>query len=131
YKADQEGPVTFRYSLAPHRTFAPDQAAQFGQGISRPLLTMPASGTPQTKPLLQVSSPKVTVAELKPSDDGKAWIVRLWGASGRDQKVRLKWQGRPIIHANLSDTTENSGPEIGPNFLVPGYDIITLRIPRQ
>ncbi|BCM91243.1 hypothetical protein IAD21_03109 [Abditibacteriota bacterium] len=128
YKADQEGPVTFRYSLAPHGLFAPDEAARFGQGISRPLLAVPASGTLQTKPLLQVSSPQITVAELKPSDDGKAWIVRLWGASGRDQTVRLTWQGRPVTSANLSDTAENSGPKIGPNFSVPGYDVATLRI---
>ncbi len=131
YKADQEGPVTFRYSLAPHGIFAPDEAARFGQGISRPLLAIPSSATLQTQPLLQISSPKVTVAELKPSDDGNAWIVRLWGASGHDQTIRLTWQGHPVTYANLSDTAENSGPKIGPNFSVPGYDIVTLRIPRH
>lgn len=132
YKADQEGPVTFRYAIAPHGTFAPETAARFGQGINRPLLALPASSaSPMKGSLLQVSSPSVTVSELKPSDDGQAWIVRLWGASGRDQSVRLTWQGRPLVNALQSDATEKAGAKIGSTIPVPGYGLVTLRIPRK
>ena len=132
YKADQEGLVTFRYAIAPHGPFAPDAAARFGQGVARPLLAMPASSaTPIKGSLLQVSSPGVTVAELKPSDDGTAWIVRLWGASGRNESVRLTWAGRPVTDALLSDTMENAGAKVGPIIPVAGYDLVTLRIPRD
>ncbi|RYX82293.1 hypothetical protein EON83_20080 [bacterium] len=131
YKADQEGPVTFRYAIAPHGVFVPEQAAKFGQGVNRPLLALSASGTAIKGSLLQVSAPGVTVAELKPSDDGKAWIVRLWGASGRDQNVRLTWKGLPVSSANLSDTSEKAGAKVGPNFSVSGYGITTLRIARN
>ena len=130
YKADQEGPVTFRYAIAPHGKFAPDAAARFGQGMARSLLAMPASSAAPVKSLLQVSSPGVTVSELKPSDDGKAWIVRLWGASGRDERVRLTWKGRPLASANLSNASEKAGAKVGPAIAVPGYGLVTLRIPR-
>ncbi|RYG71371.1 glycoside hydrolase, partial [bacterium] len=131
YKADQEGPVTFRYAIAPHGAFAADAAARFGQGVSRPLVALLASGNAVKGSLLQVSSPRVTVSELKPSDDGKAWIVRLWGASGRAQTVKLSWKGKPLTAAYLSNTTEKAGAKIGPNFAVPGYGVVTLRIPRS
>ena len=131
YKADQEGPVTFRYAIAPHGVFSPDAAARFGQGVSRPLIALPASGQPMKGSLLQVSSPGVTVSELKPSDDGKAWIVRLWGASGRDQNVRLRWRGRPVVNAQMSDVTEKAGSQVGADVPVPGYGLVTLRIPRN
>ena len=131
YKADQEGPVTFRYAIAPHGPFTPDAAARFGQGVARPLLAMPASSaTPIKGSLLQLSSPGVTVSELKPSDDGQAWIVRLWGASGRNESVRLLWAGRPVTNAFLSDTTEKAGAKASQSIAVPGYGLVTLRIPR-
>ena len=130
YKADQEGLVRFRYAIAPHGAFTPDQAARFGQGFSRPLVMMPASGQPRQGSLLQVSSPGVTVSELKPSNDGKAWIVRLWGASGREQRVRLTWQGRPLLNAQLSDIMEGEGAKVGPDITVPGYGLTTIRIAR-
>ena len=130
YKADQQGPVTFRYAIAPHGKFAPDAAARFGQGFARPLLSLPASSAQPVKSLLQLSSPGVTVSELKPSDDGKAWIVRLWGASGRDERVRLTWQGCPLAGANLSDPSEKAGAKVGPVIAVPGYGLVTLRIAR-
>ncbi len=131
YKADQSGPVTFRYSVAPHGVYTPDAATRFGQGISQPLLALPASGHLPTGSLLQISSPGVTVTELKPSDDGTAWIVRLWGASGHSERVRLTWQGQPLAHVYLSNTQEQIGSALGPIFTVPGNGLITLRIPHK
>lgn len=130
YKADQEGPVTFRYALASHAVFNPAAAARFGQAVSRPLLALPAVGRPLAGSLLQISSPGVTVSELKPSDDGQAWIVRLWGASGQAERVRLTWRGHPLARVRMSDTTEKAGPKVGPDVPVPGYGLITLRIAR-
>jgi len=52
YRAEQEGPVVFRYAIRPHKTFSPDQAARFGVDCSQPLLAMKASATPTAKPRL-------------------------------------------------------------------------------
>ncbi len=44
YKADQEGPTTFRYSLLPHRQYDPAAAQRFGIECSQPLVAVPARG---------------------------------------------------------------------------------------
>jgi hypothetical protein len=41
YKAGQEGPTTFRYSIEPHRKFESGRAAQFGVERSQPLVVVP------------------------------------------------------------------------------------------
>ncbi|MGQ9592009.1 MAG: hypothetical protein ACUVYA_17140, partial [Planctomycetota bacterium] len=38
YRAEQEGPVAFRYAIRPHRAYAPAEAARFGVAASQPLI---------------------------------------------------------------------------------------------
>lgn len=90
YKADQEGPLTFRYALTAHGPYAGDAAARFGTGLSQPLVVREAVA-PIT-PLLALSDAGVIATSLAPSDDGKALIVRLYGASGEDRRVTLTWR---------------------------------------
>jgi len=40
YKASQEGPTTFRYSIEPHGKFASGGAARFGAERSQPLVVV-------------------------------------------------------------------------------------------
>jgi len=47
------------------------------------------------RPLLRVEPADVLVTALKPSDDNKAYIVRLFGASGHDRKAKLTWSTAP------------------------------------
>ncbi len=93
YRADQEGPVVFHYALQPHWRFAPEQAAQFGISCSQPLIAARASGKTPPASRLQLSTDTVIVSAFKPADDGGGWIVRLFGASGQPQKVRLSRSG--------------------------------------
>jgi hypothetical protein len=44
YRADQEGPVAFRYALRPHAGFDAREADRFGMGVRRPLLVTEARG---------------------------------------------------------------------------------------
>ena len=44
YKADQEGPATFRYAIWSHGAFRAEDTARFGVDCSQPLLVRPASG---------------------------------------------------------------------------------------
>ena len=64
---------------------------------------------------------------LKPSDDQKAVIVRLFGASGATRKVKLQWGSTQPRSVHLSDTSERPGRAIGDRVAVPGYGLITLR----
>jgi len=127
YRADQEGPTVFRFALHPHRTFVPDEAARFGISCSQPLLVTKAMGQSPIRPRLRISSDKVLVSAFKPADDGKGWIVRLFGASGQMQKVKLSWSAPSPRRTWISDLSEAPKQEIGSSVEVPGWGIVTLR----
>jgi alpha-mannosidase len=127
YRAEQEGLTVFRYAIRPHKRFAPDEAARFGVACSQPLIAAPASGPAADKPRLTLSSDKVVVTAFKPSDDGKGWIVRLFGASGQAEKVKLGWAKPAPRQLWLSDTSEAPRQVIGPAVEVPAWGIVTLR----
>jgi alpha-mannosidase len=127
YRADQEGPVVFRYSIRAHKAFAPEEAAKFGVACSQPLVAGPASGPVLAKPRLELSPPGVLASTFKPSDDGKGWIVRLFGASGKTQSVKLAWAAPAPQQIWLSDTSERPKQKIGGTIEVPAWGIVTLR----
>ena len=128
YRAFQEGPTTFRYVLRPHGSSDPAETTRFATGFSEPLLAVPASDKkPLSKPLLTLSSDDAVVTDLKPSDDGKAWIVRLFGASGKDSSVELHWGSRKPKAVFLSNTSETKEAKTGETISVPGYGLVTLR----
>jgi len=127
YRAEQEGPTVFRYAIRPHKSFAAEEAAKFGVACSQPLIVVPAAGGLAGEPRLELSSGKVTVSAFKPSDDGKGWIVRLFGASGRPEKVNLSWAYTVPQQLWLSDTSEQPRERAGASITVPGWGIVTLR----
>jgi alpha-mannosidase len=127
YRAEQEGPTVFRFALRAHKGFSAIEAARFGVGCSQPLIAAPAAGPAPGKPRLELSSDKVVVTAFKPSDDGKAWIVRLFGASGKAEKVKLAW-ARPVPQQVwLSDTSERPREKAATSIEVPAWGIVTLR----
>ena len=103
----------FRYAIRPHKGFAADDAARFGVACSQPLIVVPASGpaAPASR-ASQLSSDKVVITAFKPSDDGKAWIVRLFGASGKTEKVKL-CLGQPRPAAVVAQRHQRTAPAKG------------------
>jgi len=128
YRAFQEGPTTFRYVLRPHGSSVPAETTRFATGFSQPLLAVAAlDKQPLSAPLLTLSSDDAVVTDLKPSDDGKAWIVRLFGASGKDSSIELHWGSRKPKAVFLSNTSETKEAKAGKTISVPGYGLVTLR----
>ncbi len=127
YKADQDGPTTFRYAIRPHKQFDPVEAAKFGIEVSQPLLVLPARERAPSQPRLKVEGAGVIVTALKPSNDGRAWIVRLFGASGKDQKARIIWNDPKPKTMHLSDLAENVGEHIADDIAVPAWTLVTVR----
>jgi alpha-mannosidase len=127
YRAEQEGPTVFRYAIRPHKGFAAEEAAKFGVACSQPLIAVPASGGAPAKPRLALSSDKVVITAFKPSDDGRAWIVRLFGASGKTEKVKLSWASPVPRQVWFSDTSELPREKAAPIVEVPAWGIVTLR----
>jgi alpha-mannosidase len=132
YRAEQEGPTVFRYVLWPHgREADTSKAAWRALEYSQPLVVLPARGQPPTTSPLRVfasgGAEGFQVTALKPSDDGKALILRLFGASGRDGQAQLQWTGAAPKATWLSDTSERPiQPVTGPVPL-PAWSIVTVR----
>jgi len=132
YKADQEGPTVFRYALLVHGAYDGAAAARFGIEASQPLIAAPAAGDAAAlaRPRLTVAPAGVIVAAFKPSDDGKAWIVRLFGASGKAEKATLEWSDPQPRAVHASDTSEQRGEAVSGPIDVPPFGIVTLRAER-
>ncbi len=127
YRAYQEGPVVFRYVLRPHHAFSPDAATRFATAMSQPLIAAPASGKSTSPSRLRIEPKGVIVLAMKPSDDHKAIIVRLFGASGRTEKARLVWAAPAPEAMWLSQTSERQMGKINSEVEVPAWDVVTVR----
>jgi len=75
---------------------------------------------------LELATPDVLVASIRPSADRKAWIVRLFGAAGRPVDVGLRWAAAPKS-VSLSDLSETPGEAVSGKIAVPAWGIVTLR----
>lgn len=127
YRAYQDGKTPFRFILRPHRgKNDPADATRFATAFSQPLLPIRGAGS-GAKSLLKLSSDEVVITGFKPSDDGRAWIIRLFGAGGKNEDVQLAWGGHKPSAVYLSGTSEKAGEKIGGNVPVPGYGVVTLR----
>ncbi len=131
YKASQEGLTTFRYAIVPHRGgFDGAAAMRAGVEASQPLLCVPVADekTPTLRTLLNVRPDDVVVTALKPSVDGRAWIVRLFNPTGEARKVELEWAGRRVRGMMLSNSAEEEVERLaGPLELGP-LEMVTLRV---
>jgi len=129
YKADQEGPLAFRYALRPHGTFDAAEAKRFGLEVGQPLVVAAfASPLETTKPLLEVVPSSVLAASVKPSEDGRALMVRLYAAAGRPETVEVRVPGFESSAVYRSGLGEERGPRLTGPFELPAFGIITLRI---
>jgi len=128
YKAGQEGPTTFRYSIQPHGPFDPAAAARFGTDRSQPLIVVPVDEEPGRPPFVRVRPSGVALTALKPSEDGEAWIVRLFGASGRPERATLTWGEHKDMKVWMSNLAEEQGSPVAGPVDVPAYGMVTLRV---
>ena len=94
YRAYQEGRTIFRYAIRPHGGYSASDAQRFGIERSQPLIVAAAMDRhPFDAPRPRFNTRDVVVTAFKPADDGKAYIVRLFAAAGKDVDVELAWRG--------------------------------------
>ena len=128
YKASQEGPTTFRYSMRPHAAYDSAVATRFGIERSQPLVVVPVDpGAPLQPSLLRVEPPDVIVTSLKPSQDGKALMLRLFNATDIPQKAAVTWSDPAPKQVTLSSPREEEGAAVSGPIELPGWGIRTLR----
>jgi len=129
YRAYQEGIITFRYALRPHSQFSPAEATRFATGLTQPLVITRALDKEHTLPLLTVSNNDVIVQALKPSEDGKAWIITLFNSSGRQAATSLQWSAQTgAMH--YSNTAELPLAPVQGDIDIAPWDLVTVRVER-
>jgi alpha-mannosidase len=135
YRAEQDGPTVFRYFIVPHGSTRSNEVALRASSIaleqSQPLLVLPARGAPPADPPLQVwasqGSASFQVTAFKPSEDGKAWIVRFFGLSDKTEQAKFSWAKPAPTSVWLSDNSEKPLQPVTGSVEVPPYTIVTMR----
>lgn len=127
YKAGQEGPTIFRYALKPHKNFDSGGAAKFGAGQSQPLIAVPVDNkTPITGSIMNLEAADVIVTAFKPSDDGKARIIRLFNAGRQSETVNVN-RAKPVPDTVwFSNLAEEQLRKVNGPIEMAAYDIVTL-----
>ncbi|HTT66490.1 MAG TPA: sugar-binding protein [Gemmatimonadales bacterium] len=132
YRADQEGPVTFRYSIRPHGAFRADAAARAGAEAREPLLVAPAAGRrPAAEPLLRVAPDAVLVTALRPGADGRSWMVSLANPTSAEQRVTLRWRRGIRAALTASDSDERAGAPIAAALVIAPHGTAVVRAERR
>jgi alpha-mannosidase len=110
YKADQEGPVSFVYSIRPHAAFDATEAAKFGTERRQPLI-VGMSGSPRLVhfPLMEISSTKILVLSIKPVAAANSWLVHVYNPTAADQMAELRWKDGERGSIRRSDAAGDSG----------------------
>jgi len=132
YRAGQEGPATFRYSIKPHRRFDEAAAQRFGIERSQPLIAVPVEKDSEDFPsFLNLEPEGVIVTSLKPGEDGNTWILRLFNSTGRPETVELMWGNQKPKAVYISSPFEEQGQKVEGKIFMPAYGIVTLRAERE
>jgi alpha-mannosidase len=127
YRADQEGPTWFRYAIRPHGAYDSAAATRFGFESTEPLIVAPASGPALAASRLSVEPSSVIATAFKPSDDGKALILRLYNPTAQTQTARLNWK-QPVRQTWLSSAREEQGQPAPDVVTLARFGMATLRV---
>ena len=104
YKADQQGPATFTYSILPHAVFNAGDAVRFGTERRQPLIAaLVDPTTPPRSSLLHLSSATVLISSIKPTADGESWLAYLYNPTDKTQKVTVIWNNGSVASIRSSN----------------------------
>ena len=77
---------------------------------------------------LRIAQDDVLVQECKRSADGGAWIVRLFGAAGKNRTAGLTWTDGSPIKIWRSNLRKQLLEQLPAQVHVPPWELISLRI---
>jgi len=129
YKADQEGPVQFRYAIQPHAEFNPAEAAKFGRECRTPLpVRIVDSAQTSMTSLFQIEPAEVLVESIKPIVNGRAWLLYFYNPTARAQYVALQWNKTIPVTIYLSDSFANIGNQVLDKFEIKAHGSMYIRV---
>jgi len=117
YCAGQDGDFTFRYSITSRPKSDNVASAQFGWGVSNPLLAVPVEANANgplpagSASLITVAEPNVIVIGTKQAEAGKGLVIRLWELSGQATTAHIRLTGLTAQRATACNLVEDpAGP---------------------
>lgn len=127
YRASQEGFIDWVFALQPHGVFDPVKATQFAREFSEYLVVTADEGRKDNSSLVKLSSDRIVVNMLKPSDDGKGWIIALYNPSKAAASTTLKWN-QPVKSMHYCNTGEEAGQPAPSVLTLAPLEVVLLRI---
>jgi hypothetical protein len=132
YKAAQDGPHEFRYSLRPHRSFDEAETERFARGIAQPLIAVPVErDAPRVEPPFTVDARRAVVTSLQNAADGPGFVVRLYNPGQETDTVTLRGHGGGPLRVHRADVRGAALEPVNGSIELAAYGIITLRVTRN
>lgn len=128
YKADQEGPVIFNYSIMPHGPFNAVDAAKFGIERRQPLVAGAGNSSATRKNFLgQMSTSSLLILSAKPMGE-RTFLLHIYNPSGEKQLFGpSSHSAHDFFHLSLSDAAGSSGTQV-PGLEIGPFDSAYVRL---
>lgn len=132
YKGYQEGPVSFRYVLLPHKGFDLTSTQQKAISIHQPLL-ISTEVTAKESHLFSLdgdASIMHTAFQALPNKEG--WIIRLWNCSENAATTKLKWKSKvPVEYFHISEARNSERLDPEKEISLGPFEVRTLELRRK
>jgi len=127
YKAEQPGITRFRYSILLHGKDDQHNAERFGTESSQPLIPVAVKhDSPVFGSMFFIEPEDIVVSMLKPGEDGKKLVIRLFNTSQQERTSKFIWNTFQPQKVHLSNLFEEQLMNIENSFTIPGYGIRTI-----
>jgi len=127
YRAAQEGPVKFRYSIKPHKQFSSSEAEKFGIEQNQPLITVPVlKDKLSDNSLFEIKSEGIIASSVKPVGYKNSILIKLFNAGGKPEVLKMLWKIEPdaIFMSNFNAEIFEEAPN---EIKIPAYGIRIIR----
>jgi alpha-mannosidase len=129
YKASQDGPTLFRYSLRPHAAYDAAGTARFGIERSQPLIVVPARAEPlPSTSSVRVESDAVIATSVRPASATGALIVRLYNPTDQAASASIRYSETRSTRTELCDLTGFPLGELAQPIQLEPYQFVTVQV---
>jgi alpha-mannosidase len=132
YRADQEGLVTFRYSIRPHGSYEQVEAVRFGIERRQPLIVSSSviSGRDH-EPLLYLGSSGILALSTKPIVSEEAWLLQMYNPTDLPQPLSLTWKKSDPVTVCISDVSGVVGKPLDGKVYIAPNGSMYVRVSRK
>lgn len=126
YKADQEGPVHYRYALRPHGAFNSVENEKYAAAFTQPLVAIPVNKKATVKgSLFHMNNDKIVVTTITPQED-HSFIIRLYNPDEKEQSTIFIWE--QLKPSKLIHLKTEKAISINDKISLNGMDVIEIKV---